>query len=272
MSHTVTSSQVCPLCDGECRTIWRDHGFVAGECNHCAMIVSKGPQVHEFKKSYYEHYVESPAARALRVQHFRCLLASLPVELKAPILDVGAGLGFFASSLSDRQQQDMTLLEPAAFARAYLKKNVCQQAVASFGDIPPNTKPFATITFWDVLAHVENPLEILAQARDRLQSDGVLVVKTPHHPRRLFRATRLCSSLRLSRALLHIPSMRFHFVPETLERLLSRAGFRLECWQWTTEAPASVRRGSERLKGLILRRAKSALTRNSSFVAIARPV
>jgi len=222
----------------------------------------------QFDERYFEHYVDSTEER---VRHFRHIIARLSVKLEAPILDVGAGVGFFIRALPLDLAQATTLVEPSDFARRYLRETPAAAIFSSLEEIPLDCPPFATVTFWDVLAHVENPVEILVRARGLMLDGGLLIIKTPYHPLRLFRAARLLVPIGKGRSLLHIPSMRAHFTPESLQELLRATGFETISWQWASEPPLAGRRGLILFRSLLLRLGKEIVTRNVSFITVATP-
>lgn len=130
--------------------------------------------------------------------------------------------------------------------------------------------PFAAVTLWDVLAHVPDPRAMLVQIRTRMQNGGALVIKTPHHPRRLFTAASLLRPIKKGRSLLHIPSMRTHFTPSSLQKLLAAAGFQPLSWQWVSETPLQPRAWFG--KSALLHAARRIVLLHISFIVTASPV
>ena len=259
-----------PICEGSWVTLWREGAYSARQCRSCGLVASGAPAAYDFPAGYYEHYLRSERARDMRIRHFRELLDRLPTRLEGPILDVGAGLGFFGQALGEQRRNETTLLEPSEFARRYLERTPAFASVVSSFEEIPDDQVFKTVTFWDVLAHIEDPACVLRTVRERMSPGGVLIVKTPFHPRRLFRGARLLCATRRSHALLHIPSMRYHFVPQSLERLLTETGFRSVARSWAPEPSVSVRSGRAKVKGFLLRQTKRLLAQRLSFVVVAR--
>jgi len=257
---------LCPVCSVKLIAIWSEGEFSAEKCPKCGLILSMSATPFQFDERYFEHYVDSTEER---VRHFRHIIAHLPVNLEAPILDVGAGVGFFIRALPPDLAQATTLVEPSDFARRYLRETPAAAIFSSLEEIPLDYPPFATVTFWDVLAHVENPVEKLVRARGLMLDGGLLIIKTPYHPLRLFRAARLLAPIGKGRSLLHIPSMRTHFTPQSLQALLRATGFQAIFWQWASEPPLTGHRGSVLLKGFLLHLGRRLATRKISFVTAA---
>ena len=257
---------LCPVCSVRLKTVWQEGDFAAKRCLKCGLILSRSPTSFSFDEQYFQRHVDAADSR---IHHFRQMIASLPVKLKAPILDVGAGVGLFIRALPPDLAYATTLVEPSGFARRYLSEMAVANVFSSLADIPPDHAPFATVTFWDVLAHVESPVEMLIQTKRLMINGGLLVIKTPYHPLRLFRVARLLGPIRKGRSLLHIPSMRTHFTPESLHALLRATGFRVLSWQWTSEPPLVGQMGLVLLKGALERLVKWAVTGKGSFITIA---
>lgn len=261
---------LCPVCGGRLNAVWREREFVARQCLECRLILCRSATKVPFEKHYFQHYIGQSQARQARLSHFREMVANLAVALETPILDVGAGLGFFIQALSPDLARLTTLVEPSAFARSYLRETVTAETFISLTEIPPDYPPFATVTLWDVLAHVEDPEAVLSQARQLMKKGGLLIIKTPFHPLRLFQAARLLAPIRKGHSLLHIPSMRFHFTPDSLPALLQATGFRVEARQWTSEPPLVRAKGLALLKPFLLRLGQRLVTNKVSFITLAR--
>lgn len=264
----------CPICRINLTMIWHEQRQMAGRCPQCGLIIAQSPHLLEFDANYfrgYKRYLESPPVRRARISYYQQTIASLPVELSAPVLDIGAGLGFFIRALPPILARETILVEPSAYARNYLDQLISAGVFSSLDQLPPDSPPFATVAWWDVLAHVDEPLALLKQIRQLMQIGGLLIVKTPHHPQHLFRAAQLLVPLKKGHSLLHIPSMRFHFTPDSLAALIRTAGFRVEFWQWLPEPPIAGRMGARHLKSFLLHITKQLVTGNKvSFIMVAR--
>ena len=141
------------------------------------------------------------------------------------LLDVGCGVGFFLE-VAKEQGWDVSGIETSQFASAYVRDRLGLDVSAddlAKADFPDNS--FDLITMWDVIAHVTNPGDYLKKAGKLLKQDGLLVIKTPEHPLRLFKLASFISLFTKSKGLLHIPAQIYHFTPEVLSGILRRSGF-----------------------------------------------
>jgi SAM-dependent methyltransferase len=268
MNFVNENKVVCPVCKVQTYVIWQENGSVAKACPQCDMVFSRGSGTQfDFDDKYYQYML---TVNKQREQHFRRLLFMIPYQLESPILDIGAGLGHFYRALPQNLAADTTLIEVSDFARKHIRQSLKAEVFASIADIPLCDKHFKTATFWDVLAHVEDPLKMLTETRERMQDGGLLVVKTPYHPTRLFKVAALLSFTLKSKSLLHIPSMRTHFIPSNLQGLLSMAGFSKISWQWAPELALSRKRWVS--KSGILRVVRRIVIKQLSFIMIAKAV
>ena len=263
---TEITSKVCPVCNIKTKIIWREKTFSAHKCFQCGLIFSASP-IYHFDDNYFQQYQESSYER---IAHFCRLNEILPAELKPPILDVGAGLGFFARSLPKNLALATTLVEPSEAAQPILQKIGSAGVYKSISEIPPKQITFSTVTFWDVLAHVEDIVDTLKQIKNRMQKDGLLVIKTPFHPDRLFRVAKPLNYLGKGHSLLHIPSMRYHFTPDSMESLLANVGFNLMSWHWVPEVSLPFKNKYRMLKGKFLQTFQKFVIGKTSFVILAR--
>jgi SAM-dependent methyltransferase len=137
-------------------------------------------------------------------------------ELKPQkILDIGCGLGWLLSSLND--DWDKYGIEVSKFA-----SNHAQQHGKIFNgtleDFPDNGE-FDVIVMNHVIEHVENPVQILSNIRERLSDTGVFIIGTPDFDSAA--ARRYGSNFRL----LHDPTHISLFSSDSMHRCLRDCGF-----------------------------------------------
>ena len=135
------------------------------------------------------------------------------------ILDIGAGLGFFLSDISDKWEK--SAIEPSSFAQNYITKNYSD--VNIINEIYLNSKNknyYDVIMFYHVIEHLENPIEYLEKIYGSLKKNGILIIGTPNCnslASKFFKGNyRLLGETHLSL-----------FNPLSLENILKRKGFKL---------------------------------------------
>lgn len=268
---TAQAADQCPACQLALVPLWREGTAQAGRCPQCGLIRSTSDSAVTFEEDYFGWTVSAPELAHVRIEHFRTLIQSLPVSLAAPVLDMGAGVGFFWHALPLELADSAVLVERSTYARQVLVEQTSARVFADPAALPTDAAgTFSTITLWDVLAHILEPVSLLQQLRRLLAADGHLIIKTPHHPVRLFRVASLFGPVKKGRSLLHIPSMTYHFTPENIWGLLTAAGFEMVSWQWTVEPPLHTVKHASRTKGALLRLGRRLAVKHHSFIAIVR--
>ncbi|MFA6433250.1 MAG: class I SAM-dependent methyltransferase [Elusimicrobiales bacterium] len=140
---------------------------------------------------------------------------------KAPgtLLDLGCGTGEFAAAMRDAGW-DAAGVEPSPAA----KENAAGADKIYRRDLPDLKFPagsFDAVTLWQVLEHLPDPARYLAEIRRLLKADGLLLVSVPNinSLQAVFSGDKWFH--------LDLPRHRWQFTPETVSRLLVRAGFRI---------------------------------------------
>jgi len=138
------------------------------------------------------------------------------------LLDVGCGSGSFLYRMH-RRGWSVVGLDVSAQAVDYVRESL--RLPAFLGSLPHPSIPaqsFDVVTIWQCLEHVHRPLDLLQAAHRALAPGGRLYVSVPNiagAPFRWFRGDWLG---------LDVPRHLIHFAPDTLARMLSEAGFRVE--------------------------------------------
>lgn len=210
----------CPLCGpAEGRTWKRDRGFAAVACRSCGLRLTWPPPSAEAlerfytQADYYEARGMGADAAAPWLERVRGILATVPGVRS--VLDVGAGQGHLVAAL-----RSLSLaadgVEPLASGRAAAQR---LHGISLLEHVPSvGQADYDLITLIHALEHVRAPLDLLAKLGGLLGERGVIFIEVPH--------AGSVEYLRPSRRreLLALPGHLFHFTPESLARIVERAG------------------------------------------------
>ncbi|MGA9768797.1 MAG: class I SAM-dependent methyltransferase [Blastocatellia bacterium] len=138
------------------------------------------------------------------------------------ILDVGCGAGFFLRAL------DQSVWERFGVETGEMAASAANRALGS-GRVFTGTliesacedEIFDVVTFWSALEHMNEPRANLIEARRILKPGATLVIQVPNvasYQARWFDGDWFA---------LDAPRHRYHFTPQTLERLLAETGFNI---------------------------------------------
>jgi SAM-dependent methyltransferase len=133
------------------------------------------------------------------------------------LLDVGCGEGTFLEAAGQRGWLPVGT-EMSEAARRARERGI--DVLATLDEASARA-PFQAVTLWHTLEHLRDPLGGARRLRRILAPDGVLLLAVPN-------ARGLQAQLYGSRWFhLDVPRHLYHFGPQSLDRLLAMAGFRV---------------------------------------------
>jgi SAM-dependent methyltransferase len=218
----------CPLCAGVDHvalfeagdTQGRELRFLLVKCKRCGLCFTNprpdAASIQQFYAADYpcHHGKHRPVACAAG-----WLRKLLPIHGPARLLDFGCGAGDFLARMHALGWNATGLdRSEAAVARIRERHGIC----AHVGTLPNSLwldASFEAITMWQSLEHVHQPLDVLHAAYRLLSAEGKLLVAVPN-------AAGFASGwFGAGWYGLDVPRHLTHFTPQTLRRMLGRAGF-----------------------------------------------
>ncbi len=218
----------CPLCGrAPARVVRRHGGFTIVRCGGCGLQATwPRPdaallQAFYARDDYYAAHAMDEAAAAGWKARALGLLERVP-EGVTRLLDFGAGEGHGVAAWREAGV-DAEGVEPTASARARALAAHGVRLRATLDELTPAS--FDLVTAIHSLEHVHDPLATLRALRDRARPGGYVLLEVPHA-----RTVELWTRSGRERVL-HLPAHLYHFEPETLTRLVERAGLQVsEVW------------------------------------------
>jgi SAM-dependent methyltransferase len=232
----------CPICGSEkisaCLTA-RDHtvsgeSFVIMECAECSGrftqdVPSPSAIGKYYQSSSYISHTDTREGivnklyhqvRKITLNKKKKLVQELTGLEKGSLLDIGAGTGLFAQTMS-RAGWEVKGLEPDEGAR-----KVAASMQVKLDDLTElfslNPGSFDAITLWHVLEHVHELHRYLNQCKRLLSNSGRLIVAVPNY------TSEDAKHYGSFWAAYDVPRHLYHFSPSSMKILLEQQGFLLE--------------------------------------------
>lgn len=211
----------CPICD-------YPETVVGNNEEHFRCIACKGLRTRysydslQYGENYannYKLYAESVINTPLNL--FRLGLISRWLKKNANILDVGCCIGEFIRFAE--KYYDCVGFEPNEVAVAEARNRVLSPIVTSLKFGEPDFKPFECVTLFDVIEHIEKPLDFLIFLRSGMASRGILALTTPNVDVIPMHSSYQLTSWKHYKPKEHL----FLYTKQGLEYMLTQAGFEI---------------------------------------------
>ncbi len=202
-----------------------DHGAFGQivACNRCGIRFRSPREDDATILSHYASvedtvYLENEPARAVT---FARALDRLEqhVPVRGPLLDVGCYTGVFLDVAAARGWP-VTGVEPSRWAAEAARGKGHEVHDGTLATTPLPREHFSVVTMWDALEHYTDPVSELRRARAVTRTGGYLVLTT-------MRIDALVVRLLRRRWPWYMRMHLSYFTPETVERALTLAGWRL---------------------------------------------
>ena len=209
--------------------------FEVRQCARCGLAVTWPPAdeaelARFYPDDYWGESSEPDPDWIARTQREKTRVVDAHRNEGGRLLDVGCGAGFFLRALRpDRWDRFGVEISPRSAAAAERGIGAGRVFAGRLADAPQEAGGYDVVTFWASLEHVTDPARNLEIARNLLKQNGLLVVQVPNFAS--WQAVRFGGDW----FALDVPRHRFHFTPDSLERLVRRTGFE----------PIELRRRSE---------------------------
>lgn len=213
----------CPICGPRSGRLWtRDGGWSVARCGGCGLLMTTPrPSAAVLdaiyaSASYYESHGMGPGDEGAWIERARGILASLASRPRR-VLDMGAGQGELVRAFRSLGLE-ADGVEPSGPGRDAARR---LRGVALAPALPPRPGRYDLVTFVHSLEHLPDPVAALREVVSHLAPGGRIFVEVPHaRSVEMWRPT-------WRRRILGLPAHLYHFVPESLARVVERAGLRV---------------------------------------------
>lgn len=152
------------------------------------------------------------------------------------ILDVGSAFGTFLKIAQSRGWEPYGV-ELSEYGSSYTRKrHGFEIFTGDLAEAPYTAESFDCITFWDVIEHVQCPVENLHRAYALLKPGGLLLVTTDNFDCLISDVGRIIYTVSLKRfshglERLYIPYNRTYFTEQSCSSILAACGFRMTSFE-----------------------------------------
>lgn len=218
----------CPICDSSAFSDLKDyttHYLV--QCKSCDFVFAKKIPSNEELIAHYETYPRSNSISAITIKRYHELLDKLePFRKSNNLIDVGCGDGFFLETAKKRNWNVYGTEYTDIAIKICSEKGIHMKQ----GKLNPNDYTegfFDVITSFEVIEHINNPIEELQNFSRILRSGGAVYVTTPNFNS----ASRYYLGNKWN--VIEYPEHLSYYTKKTLTNLFQRKGFKTKAFQTT---------------------------------------
>ena len=150
------------------------------KCKNCGFVFSKKIPTKEELDKVYGNYGRNDYLSPLTIKRYNELLDKLEKYRSSNnILDIGCGIGYFLVEAKKRGW-NVYGLEYEQRAVEICKKKGIATFKGGIVDVNFEENMFDVITSFEVIEHINNPMEELKKIKRILRKDGVFYITTPN--------------------------------------------------------------------------------------------
>ncbi len=189
------------------------------QCNACGFVFAqKIPTSFELEE-HYKGYGRNDYLSPITIKRYNELLDQMEVYRKTnKLLDVGCGIGYFLEEAKKRGWE--------VYGTEFTDEavSICQQKGIHIhkGVLNPDdfeAESFDVITSFEVIEHINNPIEELSNFNTLLRKGGLVYVTTPNFN------SLLRYRLKAAYNVITYPEHLSYYTPKTLKQVFKKCGF-----------------------------------------------
>lgn len=211
----------CLICSHtESKSVMLKNNADLVKCTSCGFVYFKQIPSGEELENYYKGYGRNDYLSPITIKRYNEILDKLePYRKTGKLLDVGCGIGYFLEEAKKRGWQvhgtEYTdkAIEICESKGIQMKKGVLNINNYTAGE-------FDVITSFEVIEHINNPLDEIQKFNTLLRSGGVVYITTPN-----FNSLQRLQLGEKSTVITY-PEHLSYYTPSTLSFLFSKLGFK----------------------------------------------
>lgn len=210
----------CLLCNS--KNIFPLQGFEEAhlcKCKSCGLVFSQKIPTTEELEEYYDGYGRDDYLSPITIKRYNELLDGFEKFRKTgKILDVGCGIGYFLEEAKKRGWK----VHGTEYTDEAIR--ICEEKgiKVSKGKLNPNNyqeEMFDVITSFEVIEHINNPVEEIENFNKILRKDGAVYVTTPNFN------SLLRYRLKSKYNIICYPEHLTYYTPTTIKKTFMNSGF-----------------------------------------------
>lgn len=232
-------AKICTICQKDfSKVLYITPKFDVIQCQKCGLVYVNDYLSHEKMNDMYEHYssvfmheiyLETQNAQ---ISDFTQKVKSIErlAPRKGKLLDIGCGYGFFLEA-ARRRNWEVYGIEISKHAADYAQNKFSLNVLhGTIEDAQFSECFFDVITAWDLIEHLNDPMDFIQKVRRFVKQNGLIVIKTPNQDSLYTRIGNLIYKISSGKILFPILSQYgyshlYRFSPTTIKSLLEQEGF-----------------------------------------------
>ena len=218
----------CLICKSEKLNLMKDYKTAhLCQCKDCGFVFSKQIPTEIELVNHYNQYSRNDYLSPLTIKRYNVLLDYFEKYRKNnKLLDVGCGVGYFLYEAQKRGWE----VYGTEYTNDAIK--ICQEKNinVSKGVLEPKNyelEKFDVITSFEVIEHINNPIDELTNFYKILRKGGLVYVTTPNFN------SLLRYRLKSDYNVICFPEHLSYYTPNTLNKVFTRVGFKTKKIQST---------------------------------------
>lgn len=231
---------ICPLCNNKAETILTDklrhsESRPVFHCKYCDLGFIENLESQERLKQFYtEEYRKKYGPKLdkktdskdlfdchINFQEDRLKIISPYLDREKSLLEIGCSAGMFLYNIRDKVKKMVGIEFDKSAAEYASEKCNCKVYTEELPDLSLDKKSFDIICAFQVMEHVESPLNFLLHVKEYLKDNGIIYIEVPN----LYDVLVSTYNLPNHKQFYYHSAHLYYFSKNSLRLLFEKAGF-----------------------------------------------